>query len=213
MDPPTLVQTLKDPISLTPWVCFRGGGSPNPNEPCAWQGRARRRHHARRALHAWAAWAQRAGRLQHTRRRLETLAAHRTMVAVFGAWRLHPARAAAAAGSLLRVHARTLRRAAAAWCVWAARKAGERRARGPLLRAAGSSRRRRTAARVLSAWRATVCASRPTETAAAAVRAQRGVGVGRRRTLATALAGWAAVGRQYRSRLRRLERCASHGVC
>jgi hypothetical protein len=32
MGSPTL-QTLQDPILLLPWVCFRGGGFPNPDTP------------------------------------------------------------------------------------------------------------------------------------------------------------------------------------
>jgi hypothetical protein len=31
MGSPTL-QTLQDPILLQPWLCFRGGGFPNPKE-------------------------------------------------------------------------------------------------------------------------------------------------------------------------------------
>jgi hypothetical protein len=34
MDSPTL-QTLKDPILLPPWVCYRGGVFPNPRGTCA----------------------------------------------------------------------------------------------------------------------------------------------------------------------------------
>jgi hypothetical protein len=34
MGSPTM-QTLQDPILLLPWLCFRGGGFPNPREPTA----------------------------------------------------------------------------------------------------------------------------------------------------------------------------------